>query len=298
MLFLILLLLSWIFKKNKGIMVLPFNTSIDPNSTNNIKSYDGKVISEILIAELNRIYNIHKVHSVISSSPASGRNSTITFLGTAEELSFITESRDPTLISGEPIVESSELTTEDLSGNISGAGTISLAGVTLTIGQILQILKRLCPIGDPGSNLVGSLHAHGSVVYLIARREHLGKRHQLNFSCMCKCESVYNVSVPDLIRELSYKIVKEIHPEIKSKSWIGFKFFTEALDAYDQYLNTGDIEKLEKSRRNCESAIDAEREYTKLFDLFCTLGNAYFELSDFDQSERMFKYAIDLMPTK
>lgn len=246
------MLVAWMSGKGEGTMILPFD-----NATGETK-YDGKAISDSLIAELQRIRQIHLVeHEGIQS----------------EELAL-------------PKLSPSK---ESLASSIADVGTVGVGETTVSIGRLLVTLKRLWPIGDPGSVITGSLQKYGPMIRLVARMEH---REVRAWEVSRKIEG--DEQIPDLVSDLAFKIAHGLSPNISAKTWVGFKYFTEALDGYDLYTHTGQVESLELARANCLKAVQAEQGYVALFGLLYNLGIAYFDRAEYTKSAEIFRHALAL----
>jgi len=203
------------------------------------EEFNGRAISDILVFELHRIHWIHKLNLPgIEQQPK-------------ENLVF--RSAAP----------SSENPTYEIT-NVS----VSSDSVTLNLGQILLVLKR--EIGHPGNAIVGSIQRYGTNTKLVAWMgpERTG---------VCAWQVERNdANIPALIKDVAFMIAKDISEEdIQAKNWQAFKFYTEALDCYHQYLLTADKEQLNCSKDNCLRGLDYEKDYEDLNALILNLAMAY-----------------------
>lgn len=249
----IVILVHWMSRR-VGTAILPFE-----NATGEDK-YNGKAISDSLIAELQRIRQIHLIgHEGIQP----------------EELGL------PNLAPNN----------ESLNEGIAEMGTVGVGETTVSIGRLLVTLKRMWPVGDPGSVITGSLQKYGDTFRLVARMEYRDIR---AWEVHRKVES--DDQLPELIQDLAYKIARDLSPDVSAKTWRGFKHFTEALDAYRRYTQTGRPEDLKGAQENCLAAAQAEQGYTILFALLYNLGIATFEKADYAKAAELFRHATVLNP--
>ncbi|MGB9940047.1 tetratricopeptide repeat protein [Methanosarcina sp.] len=252
--------------KSKGAVIFPFEVNI------NNKTYNGKIISDSLIAELRKIEKIHK-HQF-------------------EEKGITCE---------KIYLPKVALNTENLETKISNLGDVNIAGMALSVGGILTVLKQLWPLGEPAKTIKGSLQEYDSEIHLIALME--GPR-VYGWNSSRKIEQSANEDkIPELIKDLAFMITYDLSKEktkkkegITAKTWISFKYFTEALDSYSQYTATKKPEHLENARINCIKALQEETDYQILANLFYSLGISYYYAADYNFAEDAFRRCIDLMP--
>jgi hypothetical protein len=201
------------------------------------ENYSGRALSDLLISELQRIRQIHEYD--LPGIEAK-------------------EKKDLAILS---IAPSSENPKYEIT-NVN----ISSSSFAITLGQILLVLKRL--IGHPGNTISGSLQKYGSRTKLVAWMgpEKIG-------SWQVERE---DMDIPNLIKDMAYMIAKDISEEkIQARTWQAFKFFTEALYCYNQYILTDNKRHLECAKDTCLMALEYEREYEDLYILLINLGMAY-----------------------
>ena len=249
------LLIVGIFKDESGIIITPFEVGASG------VDYNGKALSDLLVTEMQRIYLIHNIkHEMIR--PIESEK--IQALGNESE---------------------------NLSYNISGLGTVNLGSISISLGQLLIAFKRLCFGSDPGRIINGSIQKYGTMICLVAHMDDKEIR-----TWEVKQEIKYRVGsgdeqIPDMVRNLAFMIAKDISPEkdIQAKTWLGLKYFTEALDAHRQYNLTGENRELERSFENCLKATDIERSYEKPLVLLFNVGLDYLDKNDYMVAERLFQ---------
>jgi tetratricopeptide (TPR) repeat protein len=254
---LIILLILWMFGVlGRGTVVLPFEVTLDQTI------YSGRAISDLLISELHRINCINNT--------------------AYEGIKIAREKIDlPQLAPSKEIIDRS----------VGNLGTVGVGESQVAIGNVLMILKRLWPLGDPGSTLTGSLHKHGSTFTLIARFED-------NKICTWNVSrAIYTDNeLPDMVRDLAFMIAKDRSFECKAKTWNGFKYYIEAMDNYHLFIKTKDLRYLQNARDCCIRSMKIEGDYESLVDLFYNLGLAYLNQKDLSQAKEMFLHIISIKP--
>jgi tetratricopeptide (TPR) repeat protein len=192
---------------------------------------------------------------------------------------------------------------ETLDYSIADMGTIGNGSSSLSIGSIVVAFKRLCPRSEPVPILTGSLGCFGSLIELVACLE--GRKIQAwEVRQGPKAgEHALEECIPGLIRDLSFKIAfdqgKADHDkDVSAKTWRGFMHFTEALEAYYNYTQTGNAIDLTKSQRSSIDAVYSEKDYSKAVEMLGALGFVYAEKKDYHEAQKIFevvsKFKMDL----
>ena len=276
-------LIMWMCKnEGEGLRIRPFDNTTDSSK------YDGKAISDSLIAELQNILQIYQFDHEYVRLDAGTRNPH-DLLGGA--LTSTTVNKNPAN-SSFPWLRSSR---DNLDIGISDIGSINVAGTSLPLGQLLINLKGLWPIkfGKQNCVICGSLQKYGSLFRLVASVE----KSDLVSVWEVSCKITYDYQIPTLIRDLAFKIAKDLWSNIpaakSARTWEGFKHYTIALNKYNKYIYTYQIENLERARVHCIEALKTEKDYEPLFDLFNILGSTYFNISEYNKSEDMFRFALE-----
>ena len=253
---LIILLFLWMFGLvGRGTRIFPFDVSTQ-------SKYSGNAISDLLISELHRINVINNLES--KGTRVSSERINLPLLAPARE---------------------------NLDSSIESIGTIGMGDSQLSVGNMLMLLKRLWPIGDPGSSLTGSLHKEGSTLVLMARLD------DKNIKAWKASNSTRSGNeLPAMVRDLAFMIARDMSPECKALTWEGFKHFTEALINYHLLTQTKNPKYLQLSKDNCMKAKAIESGYESLLDLFYNLGLAYLNIGDDSQAKEMFLCAISIKP--
>jgi hypothetical protein len=238
-----ILLARRVFKKEEGLVIMPIETS-----GNEQGKYNGKLVSDLLTGELQRILKVHR-HEFEGISV------------TAENLSI-------------PVIVPKS---ETLDYSIAEMGTIGNGSSSLSIGSLIVAFKRLCPGSEPVPILTGSLGCFGTTIELAACLE--GRKNQAwEVRQGPKAgEPALEECIPGLIRDLSFKIAFDLaladpNKGVSAKTWRGFMHFTEALEAYYDYTQTGKSRDLTRSMRSCIDAVYSEKEYNKAVEMLGALG--------------------------
>jgi tetratricopeptide (TPR) repeat protein len=248
----------WLFR-GEGIIVLPFE-----NTTGDGK-YSGKAISDSLISELQRIRKIHslELRGICAEKIASVAISQV----------------NPG--------------SENLDQELSNLGNIGLGETSVSIDKLLVALKRVCPFSRPEGLITGSIQKYGNQVRLVANF----KKSQI-YSWEADRKIKSDEEIPEIIKDLAYKIAAGLSEKsISAKTWESFKYYTEALNDYYKYINTGLEKYLDQSINQAKKALDEEPGYSYLFGLFFNFGIAYMEKGDEDKAREFFNKAKSIKPT-
>ncbi len=249
----VIMLTLWL-SKSEGTIVLPFQ-----NATGDAK-YDGRGISDSLIAELQRIRQIHETE----------------FEGVQLERERIT------LPAWKP-------NTEDVSASVADVGTIGIGDTTVSVGKLLTTLKRMWPFGEPGSLITGSIQKYGSVYRLVARMEDRSGIRTWTVTRPIKQDS----EITYLIRDLAYQVANGLSPEITA-SYEGFECFSESLNDYSTYKRTRNADDLVRAENECLEAHRHDQNYAKLTSLFYNFGMEELDKNEYGKAVLMLEPATRL----
>lgn len=264
--------------KDEGIVILPFETSAAGDN-----KYNGKAISDLLTAELHRIkqireYKYERLHpyGLEEVSHAELAPQTKILYNNMSLTFFKLVPQTEALYYNIPLVFPKLIPqTKTLCYGLDKIGSIGAGSNTISIGHLLIVLKGICPGCSPGRVITGTMQTYGSVIRLVACLEH---QEVCTWEINRRIEEEEQVS--DLIRDLAFKIaydlLKEEDPQnTLANTWLGFKYFTEALYSYYQYTLTHKRKLLERARKNCINAENFELGYKEPFELLGILGFAY-----------------------
>jgi tetratricopeptide (TPR) repeat protein len=300
---LVFVLVYWL-SRSEDTTVLPFQ-----NATGDVK-YDGRAISDSLIAELQRIQQI----------------SVTKIKGMEFEIETV---KLPAL----------EPNNETVSASLADVATIGIGDTTVSVGKLLMTLKRMWPNEHAGSLITGSIQKYGSVYRLVARMEGgteistgtvpaaQDQTRQSNIEMESRIETPISAAqdqtrqssaeiedrkkirtwtvtreikqdseITELIRELAYKIA-HYSSKIDASSE-GFERFSEAWNNYSTYKRTGNADDLVRAENECLEAHKQDQNYAKLAGLFYNFGQEELKRQDYERAKKVLEPATKLLATK
>jgi tetratricopeptide (TPR) repeat protein len=288
---LLVMLYYWI-KRDEGMIIMPFEV------INGENKYTGKAISNMLAAELMRI-------GYINSTRYEG-------IENLDKISQITTVETPQRITPEEGTISSFIPAKSITVGeplFPQIGTIPLGSASVSIGELMLTIKKFFRESNYKPTINGSIYTFGSKTKLVAclngsqsctwevYTDNEIKNDRIDdFDKMSKEDDEYSL-ISDLVRDLSFRIFYDLaRVSISAKTLLGFKYYTEALDNYRQYILNQQIYFIERASKNCINAANIERKYKKTFGLFVNLGIAYFNKKMYDDAEKMFSKALEQDP--
>lgn len=269
-LLLVMLLVISIFRDETSTTILPFKVCIG------YEKYSGEAVSDMLLSELKRIRQIHRTkYEGIEPGKIPLKETALNWTPPVTEYLTLPQIKPKT---------------ENLTYNIAELGTVSTGLVSISLGHLLIILKDLCPFSNPGTSISGSLQKYGSTICLVA---HYSGPYSWTAHHKIKVfEGAGHEIIPDIVRDLSFKIAQELSPEHSAKNWESFKYFTKALDNYRRYILIEDTRALEHALKNCLKAISIEQDYDQPIRLLYNLGIAYLNNNKYYEAERTFRQIL------
>jgi tetratricopeptide (TPR) repeat protein len=255
-----LILMARRIYQKEGLVIMPFETSGDSQG-----KYSGKLVSDLLTCELQRILKVH-THEF-------------------EEISIKTENlRFPRIVPK----------SETLDFSIDNIGTVGYGSTTISVGSLIVAFKRFCPGSEPASIITGSLGCFGSVIEIAACLEGKGTQAWEVRQASKAAETATEEYIPNLIKDLAFEIAFDISKtdsgvDIPANTWRGFMYLTEALEAYYNYMQTGKSIDLKKSKRSCIRAVYSEQKYGKAVEMLNAVGYVYAEKEDYIEAQKIFK---------
>ncbi|NYT01984.1 MAG: hypothetical protein GKC10_04415 [Methanosarcinales archaeon] len=168
-----------IFEETHGLVILPFDVGKAEGP------YSGRAIADMLGYELQRIRDVHNFDFGSYS------------LVETERLSL------PDLVPK----------TETLDYSIADMGTLNLGSFSLSTGQLVLTIKRLCPGTDPVPVISGSLQWYGSLAAITATLEGKTTRTWQVTRKIREEGPGKDEHIPALIRDLSFKIAHDYPQE-------------------------------------------------------------------------------------
>jgi tetratricopeptide (TPR) repeat protein/TolB-like protein len=277
------LMLKWLSSEQEGICVSPLE-----NTTGDTQ-FNGRALSDALVAALQRIRSIHEIEKIEIATPIVLRR--VEFM---------------------PV----RAGTEHLSAIISNIGTVGVGDSKFSVGSLLLVLKAIWPCSaSTKSALAGSIRRQGKHLVLAVRLEHHGQVYAW------EVHYPYDDSdaIQHLVEDMAYKIVRHICWRCDSRAvrdecqsiteavsrsqfdsnssgvnWESFKYFTEAVHWCHRYMQTQNPSDLDKACQNCEKAKESQQNYIRLHDLFYNIGVAYYNHKRYDVARRMFNHALSV----
>jgi tetratricopeptide (TPR) repeat protein len=251
----LLMIVRRMFAK-EDIVILPFDVGIDNNM------FSGKAISDLLLHELREIKRIHEKHRYL---PIVSEKTTDINMATSNE---------------------------SLLYEVSSFGTITLGSISLSLGQLLIFLKQLFPYANTGRVLTGSLQKYGSSYAIVATMVYPKDKSTEDIHTWI-VDSKDETQIIILVKELAFKIAKDLSYNPKAKTWKAFRHFTDALDAFDQYNSISNMNDLEKSREHCFDALNEEPSYPNPFSLLYCIAQAYFSKKQYEDAKNLLKQLLE-----
>ena len=255
------LLLRWLSRKAQGTVIIPFEDTTKGEDR-------GKAIADSLVAELFRIRYIH------------------------QELNNIREQQEQ--FDYYPSVS----VPENLADNFTDIATVTIKDTTFNIGKIVLLLKRLWPFGGINNIISGSVHAYDSVIRLVVQFDYQNSPRSWEVSSNDTNNTDEDKLLPEMIKELAYKISFSLYPHISAETWETFKHFTEAIYYYKLFQLTQNIEKLDLSCEECKKAIEYNKNHKKIADLYYEIGISYAKNKKFYDAKKAFQEALRLKPNE
>lgn len=279
-LFFVIVVTVWIFDKEDGIVVQPFETfGIDEN-------VDGKSLATLLSFDLQKIKNIYEPAPRITVNP---KNSSVN--------KIISRPLDEFCITNLSIKNAHST---PLEYSLSQVGTVGAQGTSISIGNLLLSMKEF--LGNKANVITCSLQRYNSTIIAVAILEDY---HSTN-SVMTYEDETYiskDEQIPSLIDDLAYMIALEQSKrraqlkgdDIFPQTWQTFKYVTEGRDAYNNYIekkninDTNKLNYLNKAKNMAILATLSEPGYKGSFELLSGLGFAHLEMGKYDEAEEIFK---------
>jgi|GEM_PF-2465832 len=199
-------LIGWFLSENKGIEIYPFKVSGD------LEKFDERAIPERLVLESRRILKIHQdTNQIFEYSNRKGKallpHKKAAQAKISRGNSEIGSKMDGVLASETvlPVINMS-LSSESIETEISTVGSISIAGVSIPLGELILILKQMRKSQSPSQYITGSIQKNNLEICLIAL---MGGRRP--YSWQLSDRNAYYGE--DKINNLTY-IRQQAHPNI------------------------------------------------------------------------------------
>jgi tetratricopeptide (TPR) repeat protein len=239
----------------------------------------GVAIADQLTAEMLRVQQIH--------------NNKYEEIKLSNNLSYVTTklSTEQSLSGSKMIVPKAEI----IDFSMADIGTIDIGPSSLSIGKLIIAFKNIFPFSKPVNMIRGSLQGYGSAIVLVAVLE--GDNVQSWILRQPIDINEDEEQIHEIINNMAFIIVHDLpHSNISAKTWQGFKYYTEALDAYQQYRLSGNTEALSLAGNYSLEAISSEKGYKNPYDLLYLLEYTYAMIGRSDDAEELCNKTLELDP--
>lgn len=303
---LVMLLFRWLSTDDPDIVVVPFEVTTKDDKLG------GRAVSDSLIAELQRIRRIHDQHipGVDHVLPAPYNTSGAGTGGVRMSLARL--ATVGTAAGGRVDLAP----TGEVSAALDNIGTIALGDTKIAIGPLLAVLRALWPLGVQSPTLRGTAQRYEKVVRLVARLEHphfrseddgpsaavatAGTRRRTADNKVLSWEVSDTLAsddaLPALVQTLAYQIAHRLPPASQEASWLAFRRYTEAREAYLRYRQTRRTAALEEAAQHCLQAAAEEPHYQNNWLLLALVAQTLANEEQFGSAEQALKDAIRLAP--
>lgn len=252
--FMLLAIVLWLSRGDDKTHLLPFvNATADPSLV---------AVDESLLSELQWILEIHQrsLHGI-----------------TAEHVSATTI--DPN--------------GDDLVSSLGNVGSIGFGPSSISVGQLLLVMKGLWPWGDRRTVIAGSVQRYGNTTRLVARLS----RGRKDMALAVEAPTRDGDELIGLIKDLAYRVHYAIPgASVEAKTWQSFRAFTEARASYAAYVDLPDDASRDAALDCARRAHQADPDNKRLYGLFFNLGNAFMTADRIDVAEELFRTANQIEP--
>jgi tetratricopeptide (TPR) repeat protein len=263
------LLFGWASGQGDGALTLAFE-----NATGDA-SYDGQAISDLLLVALQRIWRIHNLGDLV---------------GCPEDSQIGLPSLQASMPAQKLKLPALQCKGDTLNDSITDIGTISVGDSQVPVGRLLLTLKRLWPTGRRDNVLAGSLQKYGQELRLAARTKAKDGLHVWEVAGSAGAGE----KLPQLIQDLAYQVAFELSSTTTAKTWLAFKYFTEARESYGRYSLTRQVEDLDETRAACEAVLAIDPEFWPLHRLAGYIGAGYMRLGQFETAVSLLRSSLKL----
>jgi tetratricopeptide (TPR) repeat protein len=271
---LLLIAIFFIFIKiytQQGIAILPFEIQNE--------NLSGKAVVDQITFEL---LQIQKIHSAKSNAKNLSNDRIIFEARLSTDLSQSDLSK---------IIPKTEI----MDFSMADTGTISTGYGSLDPGKLIIAFKNICPASKPDTAIRGSLQRYGSNIVLIAVLE---SDEVQSWMVRQPVDNNNEEQLHEMIRNLTFMIARELpQSHVSAKTWEGLKYYTEALDAYNQYELTGDLNAIHRACNYSLKAISSEKGYSKPYGLLRRLEFEYIAIKEESNALEICNRTIELDPS-
>jgi len=278
-----IILLGMIILNSGGddeLIIFPFEVSTGDEESK--RKYEGKIIPNLLIFEINRIKSIQPKNKM-ADYPYLYLSNMI--LSNTADLSNIMQTPYFSEVMGPPSYVSNFINQDYFTTN-TVAGSMTFSGVEFPLDSLMALIKKVFRKSSQKC-ITGCLEIKSSTYRLTATMQ--GKE-TYSWDIDGKEGYDFNDGIRDLAFKIYYDLLKVKNKEFNMKSWEDLKFFATSLSSYYKYREYGRVEDLDLSHRNCQ--LINKKEGTILF-LFFFLGHAYLNESKYKTPDK-YKIAMEL----
>jgi tetratricopeptide (TPR) repeat protein len=247
--------------------VLPFHTGAGD------QSFDGLSIADLLVAEFDRIRDIH-----VRQEPGGATDVRLN----QPEIQSESLTMPSSLSIG---VEKESLATSE-----ADVGTVGIGPTQISLRWLIIAVRRAWPFAAPEVVITGALHHFPPLMQLVVRMDS-GEGRASAWEANARIEKPEDI--PTLVRQIAYQLVKDLddNKEITARTATAFGHFTDALDGYYRFRHSRQRADLESARIACLKATAIEPRYQKAATLFYGLGIAFLNMGEDSEAEEMFEHA-------
>ena len=268
----------WIFEKEEGITVQPFETvGIEENS-------DGKPFATLLSFDLQMIKNVYSGQDLPVISKSNSENKTT-----------------PRPLGDFSIPSLSNFKNLPLEYSISQIGTVGAGGTSISIGNFLVSIKEF--LGNKANTITCSLQRYNSTMIIIAILEDQTDT-KSGFMTFEETNASNAEQIPNLINDLAYQISLALSKrgaqpkkdDLYPLNWQTFKYVTQGRAAYNSYIITKEVKDLDRGKYMASLARNFEPSYKNTFELLSALGFAYLQCGKYDEAANIFRNITESKP--
>ncbi|GEM_PF-2893131 len=275
-------------RKERGIVVMPFDTFSDDGSDGGKEKHDGKAVSDLLTYEIQKISNIH--NQEIREIPIKIPQTTHLF---KQKFNIYSETMTGLFPKS-----------ETLEYSVSEMGTVKTGFLELSLGQLLTAFKRLLPEEYRHDIITGSLQKYGPNINIIAYMEGKGVHAWKVGRKISEKDNYREDRIQLMVKNLAYQIAHQLvrreeedGPAVSAESWLAWKYYTEALEAYHRYARSNNrAYDRNKAKKNCLLALKMEPGYDKPLELLSYLGFFYINEKDKNEAQEIFNRVRERKP--
>ncbi len=264
---------------NINITILPFEVA------RNDEKYNGKAIADLLSIELQRIKQVHNDFLEFSVMHPEEQDDEVN-----KKIREFTNDPNPErdLVVVLFTKNISKKDDKDMLRSLQ-LGSIEIGPASIPVNEAIRAIKLLFLGSNDNEIITGTLLNYGPKPTIVAS---ITGAQPYTWEV---CSENEEATIPNLVRDLSFKIVAHLSTDIKT--WEAAKYYTEALDNYRQYITTLKTEYLEKARIYCIRAANSEKDYITALGLLQNLGVEYFNINNFEKAEELFLKATEILPS-